>query len=80
VFALHLHTFWFLMLGLTLTGLPGLAPAAALAVPVYGLLAMRGVYGGRWWPTLLRAAAISTLYGISLALTVAALALWAFLV
>ena len=79
VFALHAHTFWFVMLALTLPGLPGLTPLAALAVPVYTVLAMRRVYGGRWWPTLARAAAISTLYGFSLALTMAGLALWAFL-
>ena len=79
VFALHVHTFWSVMQALTLPGLPGLTPLAALAVPAYTVLAMRRVYGGRWWPTLARAAAISTLYGFSLALTMAGLALWAFL-
>ena len=28
----------------------------------YGVTAMKRVYGGRWWPTLLRASAVSTLY------------------
>jgi len=77
VVALHVHSFWFLMLGLTLLGQDWLTLAAVLAVPVYTWLALRQVYGGRWWPTLLRAGLVSTLYGITLLGTLLLLALWA---
>lgn len=77
VVALHVHSFWFLMLGLTLLGQDWLTLAALLAVPVYTWLALRQVYGGRWWPTLLRAGLVSTLYGITLLGTLLLLALWA---
>jgi hypothetical protein len=77
VFALHVHAFWFLMLGLMLTNLGLLVAAAMIATPVYTLLAMRRVYGGRWWPRLLRAALICALYGLTLTLALAGVALWA---
>ncbi len=51
--ALPAHSFWFLMPGLTLLGQDWLTLAALLAMPVYTWLAMRQVYGGRWWTTLL---------------------------
>ncbi len=62
VFALHVHAFWFLALALTLSGSWLLTLPAALAVPVYTLMAMKRVYGGRLWPRLLRAAVVSALY------------------
>ena len=77
VVALHVHSFWFLMRGVTLLGQDWLTLAAVLAVPVYTWLAMRQVYGGRWWPTLLRTGLVSTLYGITLLGTLLLLALWA---
>ncbi len=80
VFALHLHVFWFVMLGLMLTGQGWLAGVAALLTPTYTLFAMRRVYGGRWWPRLLRAAAISVFYAVALFLSVSLIGLWAFLV
>lgn len=79
VFALHVHAFWFAMLTFTLFDLGWLDDALAVAVPVYTLLAMRRVYGGRWVPRLLRAAVISLLYGATLGLTLGLLSLWAFL-
>jgi Protein of unknown function (DUF3667) len=79
VFALHVHVFWFVMLGLMLLGQDWLTGIAALLTPIYTLLAMRRVYGGRWWPRLLRAAVISVLYGIALFGCMTAIALWAFL-
>ena len=68
VFALHLHAFWMLAV-LVLVLLPDAAPAfvsaaIAFAVPVYALLAMRRVYGGRWWPRLLRAGLMSVCYEV----------------
>ncbi len=79
VFALHLHAFWFLALGLVFTGVKALAIAVAVAVPVYTLAAMRRVYGGRWWPLLLRAAVVSLLYMMVLGLALALVGLWSLL-
>lgn len=79
VFALHLHAFWFLALALVVTD-SWVAPFGVLAVPVYALLAMRRVYGGRWWPRLLRAGLVSLLYGIVLGVALAVVGLWSLLV
>lgn len=76
VFALHLHAFWFLMLGVTLlpTG-AWLAVPAALAIPVYTLLALRHVFGGRWPGLLLRSATVAIAYGAVLVLALSLLGL-----
>ena len=68
VFALHLHTFWLLAVA-ALVLLPSATPgliglALLLAIPLYALLAMRRVYGGRWWPRLLRSAFLSLMYAM----------------
>lgn len=62
VFALHVHAFWFAVLALNLLPLGGFEGLSWFAVPVYTLVAMKRVYGGRWWPRWLRAAAVSTVY------------------
>jgi hypothetical protein len=79
VFALHVHAFWFAMWALNLAGLPWISALAAWAAPVYTLLAMRRVYGGRWGPRLLRAGVVSLLYGLTLALALSGVALVALL-
>jgi Protein of unknown function (DUF3667) len=79
VLALHLHAVWFLLLALMLPGWGPLTAAALVAVPVYGWLALRRVYGGRWWTRLLRCSALSLLYLLTLAGVSAGLALWALL-
>jgi hypothetical protein len=38
---------------------------------------MKRVYGDRWWALLLRALALTLLYGLSLALAMAGVGLWA---
>jgi hypothetical protein len=75
VFALHVHAFWFLMIGLTLAGQPWLTALALLAVPVYTTRAMRRVYGGRLWARLLRAAGVALAYGVTMALALGAVAI-----
>ncbi len=78
VFALHVHTAWFLVFGLLL--LPwGWLNLLWLAVPVYTLMAMKRVYGGRWWARWLRAGLVATLYLLTLGLATSLLGLWAFL-
>lgn len=76
VYALHLHAFWFVALLAMLSPWKLLADAAALSLPLYTLWAMKRVYGGRWWPLLLRAATVSLLYLLTLALALMAVALW----
>ena len=66
VFALHVHAFWFVALALTLAGQDWLTLPALLAVPVYTLMAMKRVYGGRRWARLLRAGAVALLYDTQL--------------
>ncbi len=79
VFALHLHAFWFLALAVALSGVAWLEGLAALAVPVYTLMAMKRVYGGRIAPRLLRAAVVGMLYGITVVLAIAGVGLWTLL-
>lgn len=79
VFALHVHAFWFLALACTVFGPAWAGTLATFVVPVYTLMAMRRVYGGRWWPLLLRAVVISALYGLLLLVVSAAVVLWSWL-
>lgn len=78
--ALHLHSFWFIVLGLLLA-LPSWAlwPGVA-AMAVYTLLAGRRVYGGRWRMRLLRGAVLGVLYtamlAAAMALTLLVAILW----
>lgn len=68
VFSLHLHAFWFLAL-LPIVLLPRAASDVVLLVVLaYGVLALREVYRGRWWATLLRAGFITVVYGAVLLL------------
>ncbi|MBC7485015.1 MAG: DUF3667 domain-containing protein [Rhizobacter sp.] len=79
VFALHLHAFWFVALAFALPESAWLSAIAVATMPVYTMLALRRVYGGRLGPRLLRAAAISTLYFVTLGLAMLGLALWSLL-
>jgi Protein of unknown function (DUF3667) len=79
VFALHLHAFWFIALALSIGKLQWVSLPALFAVPVYGLLAMRRVYGGRWGWLVLRAAFVSLVYLIVLLMALAGVALWSLL-
>jgi hypothetical protein len=80
VFALHLHAFWFCVFGLMLlVDNDGVGLLGSLAIPVYGVLAMRRVYGGRWWPLLARALLLSGVYAVLVAVAVGAVALIALL-
>lgn len=79
VFALHLHAFWFAMLATAVSGIDWLKATAAIAVPLYSLVALKTVYGGRWWSLLLRGALLCSLYGTTLICALAIVAIWAFL-
>ena len=77
--ALHLHAFWFLMLGLMLTGQAWLAVPAMLAIPIYGWLALGRVYGDRRRSRLPRALAIAATQAAAMALAMTALGLYSLL-
>ena len=79
VFALHVHSFWFIAMILPMLQVDWLVALALGAVPVYTWLAMRRVYGGRWWPRLLRAGLVSLAYLVALGLAMAGVGLWTLL-
>ena len=81
VFALHVHAFWFLAFGLALafTNVWWLTALGCSAAPVYTVLAMRRVYGGRHGPRWLRAGLVSLLYLVMLTLVLTLVALWTLL-
>ncbi len=62
VFALHLHSFWFLVLAVMRLGPEPVVWLGAAVMAVYTLMAGGRVYGGRWLPHLLRAALLSVMY------------------
>ncbi|MDP9124930.1 MAG: DUF3667 domain-containing protein [Pseudomonadota bacterium] len=79
VFSLHLHAFWFLALMVNQLVPDSLGSVLQLAVPVYGVWAMREAYGGGWGATIVRALLVTLLYCIvllaaSVALTLGLLA------
>jgi hypothetical protein len=76
VFALHLHTFWFMALLLTLPDQQILAFVAMASVPLYGFMALKRVYGGGFWWRLLRVGVISLLYLVMLLLVLTFVGLW----
>ena len=79
LFALHLHTFWFVAIAFMLSGQNVVIGLAFLAMPVYALMAMKRVYGDRWWARWLRAAVVSLLYLLTLSVVLVALGLWSLL-
>lgn len=79
VFALHVHAFWFLAFALALFDVWWLTALAGTAVPVYTLWATKRVYGGALSWRLLRAALVSMLYLVMMALAIVGVALWAIL-
>lgn len=72
VFAVHVHSAWFVLLLATLAANPAVTGTALLLMPLYHLLAARRVYGRGWWGTLWRAGFVAFAYGLTLAFTLAA--------
>lgn len=79
MFALHVHSFWFLAMVLPMLQVGWLTTLTLVAVPVYTWLALRRVYRGRWWPRLLRAGLLALVYLVVLGLAMAAVGLWTLL-
>jgi hypothetical protein len=82
VFALHLHTFWFVMATLMIVGvawLDGLVWLGLVVIPVYAALAFRRVYGGPPLRLAVRAALLMMVHTVLVAMIVALSALVALL-
>jgi hypothetical protein len=79
VFALHLHAFIFAMVLVKLTGIPWLGGLALSAIPIYSVIALQVVYGGRWWATTLRVMTLGFLYFVAMTTAMAVVAVWAFI-
>lgn len=70
IYALHVHSFAFLLL-LTISVLPkGIGEWLWIAGAAYFWLAMRRVFGGRWWMTTLRWATLGMVYPILLSFSI----------
>jgi hypothetical protein len=70
VFSLHLHAFGALVLAVMTVDWAWVNWLGLIALLVYTGLAMKRVYGGRWWALLLRLWALSTLHALVATLTV----------
>jgi hypothetical protein len=79
VFALHLHAFIFAMVIVQLASIEWVQALAILAMPVYSVMALQTVYGGRWWATTLRVMTLGFLYFVAMVMAMAIVAIWAFL-
>jgi len=79
VFALHLHAFIFAMVLATLPGVPWLGGLAMAIVPVYSVIALQVVYGGRWWVSAMRMMTLGFCYFVALTTAMAFVAVWAFI-
>ena len=79
VFALHLHAFIFAMVIVQLASIGWVHDLAILAMPVYSVMALQKVYGGRWWATTLRVMTLGFLYFVAMVMAMAIVAIWAFM-
>ena len=73
VFALHVHSFWFLLALVTSLLPDAVSDWLPLGFLAYGFWALHRVYGGRWWVTLLRGTTITATYGLIMGIGAAAL-------
>lgn len=79
VFALHLHAFWFVAFALMQLPTEAAGLLGLLVIVTYTLRAMHRVYGGRWWPLLVRASALAVFYAMAGGITITIGALLALL-
>lgn len=70
VHALHLHTFWFIVLAVMLVRVSWVTVGGLLLMVAYTLWAGRRVYGGRWWPRLVRGLTLALFYALLFGLAV----------
>lgn len=70
VYAFHIHAFAFLILLAVSLANKGVGDLLGMAGMVYFWLALRRVFGGRWWATTLRYLTISIIYPLLLSLVI----------
>jgi hypothetical protein len=77
LFALHVHSFWFLVLMVLLLPTPGWIrlPLAGYLF-VYSVMALHAVYRSPWWKTVLKGLAIGVAYITSLIMATSLVAIW----
>jgi hypothetical protein len=78
LFALHVHSFWFVVLLLLLLPMPewiGLLLQGYLIV--YSVMALHAVYTSAWWKTVLKGLVVGLAYAASLYVATALIAIWA---
>jgi len=78
LFALNVHSFWFLVLMVLMLPIPEWVriPLAGYLL-VYTVIALHTVYRSAWWMTVLKGMAISAAHIASLILATTAMAIWA---
>jgi hypothetical protein len=78
LFALHLHSFWFLVLLVLLLPLPEWIRIPVQVYPiVYSVVALHSVYASAWWATAVKALLIGLAYAASLFSATTLIAIWA---
>jgi hypothetical protein len=76
LFALHVHSFWFLVLLVRLLPMPPwLQWALELYLFVYTVIALHVVYGSAWWSSVLKGLAVAAAYIVTLGTAAVVLAI-----
>jgi hypothetical protein len=77
LFALHVHSFWFLVLMARLLPIPEWARMLLAGyLFVYTVMALHAVYRSAWWKTALQGTAIGVAHIVSLVLATTVIAMW----
>jgi hypothetical protein len=78
LFALHVHSFWFLVLLVLLLPLPEWIRMLVQAyLIVYSVAALHAVYVSAWWTTVLKGLLIGLAYAASLLMATILIGIWA---
>ncbi|MDT8998674.1 DUF3667 domain-containing protein [Paucibacter sp. APW11] len=77
VCSLHLHSFWFAMLALIVSGSGLLTFLAVLGAMIYPVIALHRVYATRWWSTGWRVFSVAILYLTTLTMVLMLLGIYA---
>jgi hypothetical protein len=78
LFALHVHSFWFLVLLLLLLPMPQwLEWVLELYLFVYSVTALHAVYGSAWWSSVLKGLVLAVAYVATLSMVATVMAVWA---
>ncbi|HEY0800285.1 MAG TPA: DUF3667 domain-containing protein [Steroidobacteraceae bacterium] len=78
LFALHVHSFWFLVLLVLLLPMPGWIELLLKAyLFVYSVAALHAVYTSAWWKTVLKGLVVGLAYAASLSVATTLITVWA---